>query len=177
MALIQKTSPTGIDTPIDDFQVYLYGALAFMDWDCYHRVYFNPGVNGLVAERYESNGEYDETFYNDDFALTSFFLVAPNRTINEDGIEEADVSLIMQADLPVLYPSVTHRADEELNQAVRLASRSFWGTEDFTLEGIETTINNVYREFDKSKLRLDDMSNQYVVRFNYKVRYTPKCTP
>lgn len=177
MALIQKTNPRGIDIKIDSFQAHLDSALSFTEWDSYHRVYTNPneGSNLLVPERYDAAGEYQEVFYNDNFDITTWFFVANERPVAPDGYITATVSLIVQANLDKLYPAIAHRADEELNNSFEIASRSFPGRTEFVLESIWTTIDRVYTEFDKAQILLDDMSKQYVVRFNYKVSYTPDC--
>lgn len=175
MGLIQKTDPVGIDVSIDNFQLHLDNALTFSDWDNYHRVYLNPSENGLVPERYKTDGNYNEVFYNDKFNITTWFFTSSERPVGDGGLVETTVSLIVQADLVKLYPSIAHRADEELNNAFSLASESFVGSEEFKLESIWTTLDKVYQEFDKGAVTFDNMSNRYVVRFNYKVSYAPNC--
>lgn len=175
MALVVKTSPVGVDVLIGDFQKYLFNSLGFANWDSYHRVYINPSERGLIPERYEGNNEYNEVFYNDNFDITTWFFVASERPITDGGLVEVTVSMIVQADIQKLYPLVDHRADEELNNAIQLASESYVKSSVFELETVKTTIDKVYQEFDKSQINFEDMSNQYVARFEYKARYTPDC--
>ena len=74
MSLIQKTNPVGLDKIIDGFQAYMYNRLTFTNWEMLPRVYANEDVGGgLIPEYYDSEKEYYEVFYDDDFSLTSFF--------------------------------------------------------------------------------------------------------
>ncbi len=175
MALIRKTNPVALDKQIDFFQTDMFTELGFADWESLHRVYLNPMGRGRIPEAFEADGEYREVFYNDNFNATSFFLASETRTV-DDGLTETEVAWIFAVDLVKLYPLITtHRADEEFNSAVQNASKNL-GWDDFELIGVENGIDNVYREFIKDQITFDDMSNQYVVRFNYTVKYTPKCT-
>jgi hypothetical protein len=176
MALIQKPSPVALDKQIDYFQSDMFTALGFSDWESLHRVYLNPKGSGRVPEAFETEGEYREVFYNDNFAVTSFFLAAETRTVL-DGLTEVEVAWIFAVNLEELYPLITtHRADEEFNNAVQLASEQYSGGDTFEIIRVENGIENVYREFIKDQITFDDMSNQYVVRFNYTVRYDQDCT-
>ena len=118
MSLIQKTNPVGLDKIIDGFQAYMYNKLAFTDWEMLPRVYANEDVGGgLIPEYYDSEKEYYEVFYDDDFSLTSFFFrYTPIEVVN--GYYECNVALIFQADLIELFPSIVHRADEEFNSRI-----------------------------------------------------------
>lgn len=176
MANILKTNPVGLDDLINDFQVFIYDKLGLPNWESYPRVYLNPNARGRLPEKYETNGEYKEVLYSDKFNMTSFFLADEKRDIIEGSdIMEVDVALIVQADLIKLFPAITHRADEELNNMFYNQSNQYFGNRAFRLKGIENGVDNVYKEFDRSRLKLEDMSNQYLVRFNYRVRYTPQC--
>ena len=176
MALIQKINPLGLDSEIDDFQTFIYPAVGFVDWECYPRIYQNPNSRKMLPEYYKGNGEYIEVLYDDKYKVTSFFLANEKRKLLEGGdIVEMIVSLIVQADIEKLFPAITHRADEELNNLFLNQSSQYVGNRNFKLIDIENGVENVYREFDTSRLKLEDMSNQYIVRFNYRVRFTPEC--
>lgn len=180
MALIRKINPVALDREIDFFQAYLWPKLGFdvvdgTTWESLHRIYLNAMDGRLIPEAYETDGEYSEVFYNDNFSVTSYFIVPERRTVTAEGITEADVSLVFTVDLKQLYPNITHRADEEFNNAVQFAAEKYSDYDSFKFSGLETTIDLVFREFIKDKIEFDDMSNQYVVRFNFKVLYTPEC--
>jgi hypothetical protein len=176
MALVLKTNPVALDKQINYFQAYLYAKLGFSEWESLHRVYQNPKGNGFIPEAFETNGEYREVFYNDNFSLTSFFIDDPIRPPNNEGVIEATVSMILAANLDDLYPSITdHRPDEKLLNAIQFASESYSGYDTFKLTRIVKTVPLVYSEFLKDQISFDDMGNQFVLRAFYTVQYTPDC--
>lgn len=176
MALIQKTNPVGVDVPIDGFQSYLYGALGLSDFEMYPRVYHTPHGSQSIPEHYEGDNEYDRVMYDDTHDMSSFFITTTDREIDSKGLATTEIALIIQADLPVLYPSILHRADEELTNAIHQNSNTYTLKAWFKLERVIHTIDKVYREFDKSQIRQTDISNRFVARFEYKVRYAADCT-
>lgn len=178
MALIRKTNPVALDTQIDFFQTDMFAALGFTDWESFHRVYGVPVENGtgIIPEPFEVDGEYKgDSFYNDNVIVSSFFYATDIRTVT-DGLTEVEVAWIFNVDLKKLFPSIDHRADEEFSNAVQLASEGFSGWDDFKLIGVESGIENVYREFNKDQIKFDNMSEEHARRFNYTVKYTPDCT-
>jgi hypothetical protein len=169
MATIKrKVNPVGIDKVIDRFQSDLSSIFSGVDWIIYPRVYPNPkkiDLRSKVPEFFEES-EYLETFMDDTHTMTSFFIVSPERPCDL-GVFRTDVSLVFQvSDLKSIFPNVTHRADEEFNKEVL---DGFDTAHEY--KGMTTEIQNVYREFDKGEIRLDDMNQFYVVRFNFNVRY------
>lgn len=173
MALIQKTNPVGLDREIDDFQVYAYAKLGFSDWACYPRVYAVPNRDqkGLIPAHFDSGIDYTEVFSDDRVNVSSFFFRSSDVKRVDKGYQ-CDVAWIFQCDLPALFPLIQHRADEELASLVCQASNDYAMESRFEYQSTEYGINNVYREFDKTQVKLDDLSDRHVVRFNYKVYYT-----
>jgi hypothetical protein len=180
MAIVQKTSPVDVDLIIDYHQSYLFNNLSVSgltnstDWESMPRVYKNPWKRGKMPELYLGDGEYREVFYDDRFKMSSFYIVGDTRTLDE-GLVQVDVSLIVQADIAKIYPTILHRADEELNNRFVSLSENYGGADSFELTGIVNGVENVYSEFLTDNVGLDDMSNQYVVRFNYSAQYIPRC--
>lgn len=174
MANIRKANPVGLDKRIDDFQVYLFDTLGYSNWECFPRVYMNESEKGLIPEYYEGTKEYEDVLYNDRVDLSSFFFRS-SREEREDTGFSCDVALVFQADLPKLFSSISHRADEEFDDSIRKASENYDLRDEFELVSMEHLINNVYREFNKDKIRQSDMSNRYVVRANYRVHFFSKC--
>lgn len=175
MALIQKPSPVALDKQIDYFQAAMFTAIGFSDWESLHRVYLNPKGRGLIPEAFETDGEYKEVFYNDNFNVSSFFLASEIRTF-DGGYTGVDVAWIFACDLEELYPLITtHRADEEFANKVQLESENYSDSDMFAFTGVESGIETVYREFIKDQITFDDMSNQHVRRFNFRVKYSPDC--
>lgn len=164
--LIRKTEPVGVDKIIDLLQVHLY-VLNLTKWESYPRAYKNPkrfDKQGFIPEVYLPNGDYKEVFYDDSFNLSTFWVVGENREVGNDRAN-VPISLIVQANLKELFPLISHRADEELNNLLWDRLRLF--TLGAKIETIETSIENVYREFSRTQLTFDDMNEFYVVRFNF----------
>ena len=168
----RKINPVGIDKVIDTFQTYLETLFQGADWVMYPRVYPNPKkakLNSKVPEYFEDL-EYYETFMDDNHSMTSFFIVSPERPY-DNGIFKVNISLVFQVSrLSDLFLGIQHRADEEFNKAIINHVRHRY---DYT--GMTTEIQNVYREFDKDEIRLDNMNEFYVVRFNFNVDYYYDC--
>ncbi len=177
--IIQKTEPKGIDKAIDMFQSYLYNALGFTNWECYPRIYSiptsgNSSQNGLIPAHFINGVDYEEVYMNDEFDLSTFFYTNSDVSF-ENQIGRTKVSLICQVKLDELFPTITHRADEEFNMSVVNASNNFYGYEMFTLTGIKKTINEVYKEFASKQVELTNMQPYYVVRFDFDVYYANGC--
>jgi len=179
MTEILKISTIGVDTEIDRFQKKLHSLLGLGrttmlgNWESNHRCYMIPNQNGrLTPHVYTSNGNYREVFTNDRFDCTSFFVVDPVRDIN-NGFHSFDFSIIFQSILPKIFPSIAHRADEEMTALIERAIAKTTYSE--YLSKISTGIDDCYREFDRSQIELNDMSKYHVVRFEFKnVGYNPQ---
>lgn len=173
MALIQKTSPRGIDFAINKIQTYLYNELNLADYESYPRAYKNSKVDGgVIPEIYIGENEYKEVFMDDKFDLTSFWLVDDNSTVDE--FTTTTVSVVFQALLDELYPTITHRADEEfVNDVYNILYNNPY---DYDLTGVVRGVENVYSEFDTSQVTWDDMSEYFVVRFDLEVVYDYTCS-
>lgn len=177
MALIQKAGPVGIDFEIDKLQSVLYNYLTganigWTNYESYPRAEINPKADGDIPEYYTGSGEYIEVLMNDAFTVTSFFLVGNTKVYNSgEGRLEANVSLIFQADISKLFPTVPHRADEEMH-------RDVFGGLDITaqknkLTGLITGLSDVYSDLsipsdylDKS-VKLHDMSNFHIFKMDF----------
>ena len=181
MAIVSKTDRNGVDVAIEKLQQLLYPRL-ISRWDVSAVYTSHPRANknkiegDLIPEVSLDSKEYKEVFTNDNVAVNSFWLVDNVRPY--DPVQEwfsHNVSLIFQADLVKLYGQ-SNRADEEFKNAIQNASKNYGGWDDFELIGVETGVDNVYREFITDQIRFTDMSEMNVVRFNYMVKYTPECT-
>lgn len=175
MAEVRKINPVGLDKKIDRFQHYLYTKLGWVEYESFPRVYLNPRHRGTIAETYTGNGEYEDVLFTDKFNATSFFLKDDREVINDEGLIEVDVSLIVQAHLVSLYAGILHRPDEELKNDIVFHSNNYSGYEEFRLKEVLTRAQNVYREVDADLIQADDMSYNHFVRFVYSVKYTESC--
>ena len=170
MSLIQKINAVGIDAQIQNLQSYLYTELTdvegWTNYESYERAYKNKKNDSTIPEIYI--GEYLEVLFNDKFSATSFFLTEDNETIS-DNLCSSKISLIYQVQLNKLFPSVPHRADEELREMLKmLLKKNPYG---FDLVGVQVGIDNVYADLDVNIDYTDDMQNFHVVRFDLELNY------
>ena len=181
MALVLKINPVGIDIVIDKIQQRTFANLTapgigWTDYESYHRAYKNPREkNSVIPEVYTSNGDYTEVLFDDNFNVTSFFLVNDKRTLSKEFSWEQDISIIYQAKLNKIYPNTPHRADEEMHVDIINSIRNAHFEDN--MKSITTGINNVYSELKiqdriKECVRLDDMSFFHVVKVDLTVFYT-----
>lgn len=179
-----KIPPKGIDIPIQEFQNRLYTALDTMlcfdadtDYECYGRCYKNQVQDGYIPEVYIPNtDEYKEVLLDDTTKMQSFFVVGDNTDLaDSEGI--VDVALVFHVDLCKLnLIGVPHRLDEEFRRAVYLECKKI-GL-GFTITGIETGVDNVFREFRGARVRQGlyarDMHPLHCFRINMTLRYYPE---
>ena len=176
MSLVQKVNPVGVDFLINQLQASIYSYLISVGWtnyESYARAYVNPKQGGTVPELYNGNNEYKECLLDDKYNATSFFTVGNTKSYSERVLTQ-DVSIIFQSDIVKLYPSILHRADEEMHEDIYNAIPK--GYRKY-LKEIVTGVNNVYSELNIpaefiDRVRLDDMSNYHVVKINLEMPFT-----
>ena len=145
MALVLKDNPVGIDFRIDQIQRKLFTELTvnqdkvWTNYESYHRAYKNESQQGKVPEVYVGEGEYKELFTNEEFSATSFFLVDNSKPFASK--YTVSVSLIYQVILNEIYPSISHRADEEVHAAVAIALEK---CTQLQITSLVTSIADVY---------------------------------
>jgi hypothetical protein len=175
--LVRKTNPVGIDEMVDIIQEALDALQDFgnVTWDNFPRAYKNPKAlkqGTYVPEVYDGSGEYLECLMNDGVVLTTFFVSDGSREFAGDDFT-SPLSLIVQcSNLEAIYPGIAHRADEELIHGFLTILRSI---SDIQIESIDTTIEDVYSEFDTENLRFDDMGVFFVFRVNMTATYGLSC--
>lgn len=175
--LIQKTNPKGIDLSIQKLQSYIHTELTTLwgvtdTFECYARASRNRTSDGFIAEVLTSGKSYKEVYWNDALAAISFFGTG-TRSTSELGQLKTDVHLVFFTNLTKLKPSIVHRADEEVRKDVINACMK--GDYGFTLESVETGLDNVLREYPGSR-RDDrligvDMQPKHCFRLNFSILY------
>lgn len=180
MAKQQRISPVGLDGAIARHQNYLFssvkvGGNPLANWESYDRVYKNPKKNNtLIPQHFTGGKDYKEVFYNDAFTMSSYYIDADDaRPFGADMLQ--NVSLIVMCNIDKIYPSIAHRADQEIRDLFIFLCNNYSGFDNFKFTGMEKTIDRVFREFDQSDIKLDDMSYKHCFRLNFEVMYTPEC--
>ena len=157
-----KDSTTGLDTPIQAFQVFLYNRLKVL-WpvddttlEGYGRVYRNRGDKGYVPELFVPSADADNTQYKavyfDKTTLNAMlFFDADDKVIKKGLTFEQRVGIIFIVNIDLINgvttsASLQHRGDEEARNDVRLLCQDKkCGTVD---EGEETGFRNVFYRYD-----------------------------
>ncbi len=176
MAVVRKTDPKGVDIGIDRMQTTLFDnltSLGWTDYEVYPRAYKNYKGENKIPEIYVGNGEYREVLFDDTKNVTSFFLVDDNTNVEFQKLT-TDVSLIFQANLLFLYPSIGHRADEEMHVDIFNSVKN--NSIGFNLTGITTGVRNVYSDLEirgniEDLVKLDDISYYHVAKLDFTVPY------
>jgi len=175
--LIQKTNPVGIDVQLQKFQSLIHTRLTAAwnvtdEYECYARASRNKTDDGYIAEVLTSGISYKEVYWNEALAAISFF-GSSTRSAHELGNLQTDVHLVFFVNLVKAKPSITHRADEEVRKDVINACED--GLFGFTLESVETGLENVLREYPGSRredrLKAVDMQPQHCFRLNFSLSY------
>lgn len=174
--VIRKANPVDIDLVIDRIQSKL-DEITFKSgstWNNYHRAYKNPTKtrNGLIPELFVNGMDYRDVLMDDTVDLSTFFIVSDSRSFNQ-GLISTEISLIVQASKLDNLIDSPHRTDEEMNSVFLNKLTNLNSNVKFT--SMEHGIDNVYREFVRTKIKLDDMNERYVARFNMSVRYQNSC--
>jgi hypothetical protein len=147
--LFTKTSPVGVDIPIQKLQTYLHDKLLAKwglqnaDYHAYGRCYRNQKEAGYVAEVYMGSNEYREVYLDDRIAALSFFGLSGD--IEYEAGNTADVHLIFWVNIKKLKPTVAHRADEEVRKDVQVLVDN--GYQGFDFSGIRLGIERVHQEY------------------------------
>lgn len=175
--IVLKPSPVGVDVMVNVIQNALYKAKvtngAWTNYKSYHRAYKNETSEGIRPEVFTGSGnEYRDVFNNDDFTATSFFLISDETEIS-DGMYTADISIIFQVNLDLLYPSSVLRFDEEFKNEIDGVLKKLDGR--FSFDKTIDSIDGVYAGLDTSKVNWDNMDKFHVVRFELTANYQHQC--
>lgn len=180
-----RTTVTGIDTPIQGHQDWLYPKLvtawgldgaSAKDYNSYGRAYRNERENGFVPEVFMGGRDYQEVLLNDKVKALSFYSVdgvVPFR--NNQFV--AQVALIFFADLKRLAPGAD-RNDEELRQdVIKLVQGNL--NYGFKFTGYEVGVENVLKDyagvFRDERMKFRDMQPFHSFCLNFELTYKQNC--
>ncbi len=183
-----KNITTGVDTPIQFFQIHVYNALKSKwglddtNFDGYGRIYKNANDKGYVPEILVSSSDPNNTVYKavtfDKTRLKAmFFITAGDKAEYKLGQETVTVSLICICNLALVKPSIQHRGDEEVRKDVlSVIINNVPG--NFKVIDSETTFRNVFREFtgllNKDGEVFEDRHPLFCFRYNMKLCYNTR---
>lgn len=170
-----KTNTAGVDTPIERIKNYLYSEL-LSKWnpdelDVYGRIYKNTSQGITYPEYYIGDNEYKEVLLDDTKTGIIFFSVSDFANSNGDVLNrECDV--IVSIDLNELNGN-TYRTDAHVQRDVFKVLNNFRGI--FSINRIETGLNNVYSDFNGVVKYFNDMQGFHHFKINGIINYTNNC--
>lgn len=174
-----KPSTKGLDTPVQAYQVYLYGALKTLwsvsdnDLDLYGRAYRLQETDGYAPNVYVGTKEYKEVYFDDTKSATGFFLV--DETVKyTSGTASVGVSLILSVNMQKLHPGLDMGADEAIHNEVQKLCHGHLRN-GFEMTGFVSGIDNVFKEFSgwrkKDGIKNRDMYPLHCFRINFNLLY------
>lgn len=173
MTVFVKNITYGLETRIKEFQNYLNTKLASYwsgEIEIYGLVYKNERDGIIVPEAYKGTGirnkEYESIFIDDRVACTIGFLITDRALLP---YRTATLDIIFSLQIDKIYSTTTRDSERALLQAEKIIE-SFGGVGNVLdlKEGIE----DVFSEFDTSKIKNRDMHPWYVFSFSVELNYT-----
>ena len=164
----------GIDTTIQGIQTDLYDILK-SKWvdsiDAFGRVYKNRNVaNELKPQRFVGDGDYEDVFYNDEFACTYAFIDDDNHLTEDGFVYTSVVKCVFMVDLSKILPTENDRADAKAQRDVVHVLREI-SFGKFDIVGIEKGITNVWSGFDVTGIKFNDIHPLHCFSVNIKLSY------
>lgn len=187
--IIEKTHLDGVDTVINFLQTAFHARFlgnwnTGVTYQMWPRANKNPRSDGnggenKVAEVSLDQKDYKEVLLDDNYDVSSFFLINDTRVYQDENYQiKQSISLIFQADLVKLYGEV-YRADERFNMDVlRVLHREnkyIFGDINF-IEGVDNVYSDLTFVGDfKQKMKIVDTSRTHVLKLTFDVIYRPNC--
>lgn len=155
--LFTKPSTTGLDTPIQAYQSFLYNQLKALwnlseeTFEAYGRCYRNQVDRGYTPEVFVSSAAENNTKYKeldfDETTLSALFFFDVWDSIKQDaGTSKAKADLIFIVNVAKVKPNLQHRGDEEIrNEVGRTCLPARFG---FRMTETVTGFKNVFQRFE-----------------------------
>lgn len=176
--LVQAPNPKGIDKSLQQLQSKMYTHLTALwsldalspDYQCYDRCFRNQTKEGLVPEIYSTNG-YKQVLFDDKHKVQSFFDIDSRINVNSDGSNNVEVYLIFMLNLEKLKGKGI-RPDELVRQEIQtFLDNNYFG---FILKSITLGLDNVFSEFNSTKIKYRDMQPLHCLKFTFDKTYSFK---
>jgi hypothetical protein len=177
----------GKDSVLQEIQTELFEELSNIwggDIQGYGRVQTNPVNSGrgtaeayatsrvAIPEWYNSDkGDYESVYYDDNYSCV-FCFIPDERDDSEDGVVFTNnVRVVFSSDLDKIYPNNSQRLDSKQQvEAVKVLRDLSFGM--FEITGIDSRIENIFREFSTGTVKYNNMKKRHVFSVNIKLNYT-----
>ncbi|RKS00418.1 hypothetical protein [Flavobacterium sp. 102] len=166
----------GVDSKILITQNVLSSKLGFSNVDFYGRVQkvISKDLKSFTPEFYAEWPKRKEVYYDSKKAPGGnvFFIVSDEDTTKDGVLFEAKVKVVFMLNLEKLISGKTYWPDAEIQETcLKLLKRI--GTIDPT--GIERGIENVFKGFDITNIRLNGIQPYHTFSINGILKYTFNC--
>ena len=174
----RKDTPVELDVEIDRLQLKMYNYLTnTVGWEFYNsfpRAYALRRKGEIIPEFYKGDGEYQEVLTNDKCNVNSFFLADETRDLEGNYITQ-NISIIFQSNINKLYPTIPHRADEEMHKDVLSAIKkaNYINQVNTLVTGVENVYSALSLNLDEESL--NDISDYHVVKVDLTINYSTSC--
>ncbi len=174
-----KTSAIGIDAVIKRIQTILYDTL-IVDWvdniDGYGRIYKNQQDDSFIPEFYVGNGQYKDTYYDDEKACTFCFIEEDEHSSTDELVFIAPVKCVFMVNLEKIFPLDVERSDTEAQRDVTVILRDS-SNEQYQLQSIQKGIENVFSGFEVEQIKFSNIHPYHCFSINVDLSYyiTEKC--
>lgn len=187
--IFAKTTPKGIDVPIQRIQNKMHGKLISLwgidetKYNCFCRCYRNQDEQGLyIPEFYtgQDGKEYIDALMHDFVYVSSFFGIGTEIQSLGGKTFKASCHLIFSLNIKQLRAAIPHRGDEEIHIDVLQALRQSLSSD--TITTVITGMDNIFREYtgfrSQKAIRFEDKHPKHCFRINFDLTYTNNdCVP
>jgi|SRR5690554_936803 len=166
--LYLREKPEGIDLRIDFIQRSLFNKLGWSDIDVYGRVYRNHSDKGYKPEAYLNGIEYKDVFTNDLKSGTIFFIESESHPFIGGYEFESEVKIVFMLDLKKISGNQIRNDIEVQNKALLEVRKHKF----FDLTKIEKGVDTIFKGFDTSGIKNNDMQPYHVFAIVGKLKYS-----
>lgn len=166
--LYLRENPQGIDQRIEIIQKAIYSKLGWKDIVVFGRIYRNPKDKGYTPEAYIKDGEYKDVLTNDLKSGTMFFIESESHTPIMGNDFETELKIVFMLDLKKLSGSQIRNDVEVQNNALLEVKKNRF----ITITKLEKGIETVFKGFDTSNIKLNDMQPYHVFAIVGKLKYS-----
>lgn len=185
-----KEYVTGIDVPIQSFQIFLYKKLKAV-WgltddniEGYGRVYKNTNDKGTVPEVFigsslVNNTTYKPAYFDETNMSAMFFFSIDDKSSFKEGSETTGVSITFITNLERIKAMIQHRGDEEA--VVDVESICNTGRNGLLLTATQRGFKNVFNQYtgliNKDGEVFRDRHPIFCFRIDMSIFFQPTLTP
>lgn len=166
----------GVDAKIFLIQEVLNAKLGFSNVDFYGRVQkvLSKDQKSFTPEVHTSLDKRKEVYYDGKNAPGGnvFFIDSDKHTTKDGKLFETEIKVVFMLNLENLFEGKTQRADSEVQD---ICCKLLLKSKLFEITDIEKGIENVFKGFNISGIKLNDLQPYHTFSINGKLKYLFNC--